>query len=414
MELLYIDPGTGSMLFSVLIGATATLYFLARAIILKLKFLVSGKKGATDKSAHTYVIYNEDKRYQNVFRPVLEAFERHGTEVSYFTSFKNDEAFEAGYKFVKSEYIGEGNAAFARLNLLSADIVLATTPGLGVYQWKRSKNVKHYAHILHSPGDATMYRLFGIDYFDSVLLTGEYYKDDVRYLEKARDLKEKDLTVVGCTYLDFYKERIEKIPAENNHEFTVLLSPSWGPNGLLSKYGERLLDPLLATGWKIIVRPHPQSKISEVEMLERLSKKYEDNRNLIWDYETDNIYSMKKADIMISDFSGIIYDYTFLCDKPVMYVNADTELILYDAYDVPGQKPWQVNAVKEFGIELKEEQFPMIKEVIQNASDSEELARRRTKARQTAWQFEGQAGEKVYEFMTKKEQQLNFTSSSKQ
>ena len=414
MELLYIDPGTGSMLFSVLIGATATLYFLARAVILKLKFILGGKKGAADKSAHTYVIYNEDKRYQNVFRPVLDAFERHGTEVSYFTSFEDDEAFSAGYKFVKSEYIGEGNAAFARLNLLSADIVLATTPGLGVYQWKRSKNVKHYAHILHSPGDATMYRLFGIDYFDSVLLTGEYQKDDVRYLEKARGIKEKDLSVVGCTYLDFYKERIEKIPVEENHEFTVLLSPSWGPSGILAKYGERLLDPLLATGWNVIVRPHPQSKISEAEMLGRLSKKYEGNGNLIWDYETDNIYSMKKADIMISDFSGIIYDYTFLCDKPVMYVNADIELALYDAYDVPGQKPWQVNAVKDFGIELKEEQFPTIKEVIQNASDSEELARRRAKAKQTAWQFEGQSGEKVYEFMTEKERQLNFTGSSEQ
>ena len=41
-SLLYIDPGTGSMLFSILIGATATLYFLARAAVLKLKFLFTG------------------------------------------------------------------------------------------------------------------------------------------------------------------------------------------------------------------------------------------------------------------------------------------------------------------------------------------------------------------------------------
>ena len=32
---LYIDPGTGSMLFSVFIGAAATLLFLARAVFLK-------------------------------------------------------------------------------------------------------------------------------------------------------------------------------------------------------------------------------------------------------------------------------------------------------------------------------------------------------------------------------------------
>ena len=108
---------------------------------------------------------------------------------------------------------------------------------------------------------------------------------------------------------------------------------------------------------------------------------------------------MKKADIMISDFSGIIYDYTFLCDKPVMYVNAEMDLMPYDAYDVPGQKPWQVNAVKEFGIELKEEQFTNIKEVIQSASDSKELAELRAKAKAMAWEHIGEAGKRTVDFM---------------
>ncbi|MCQ2247911.1 MAG: CDP-glycerol glycerophosphotransferase family protein [Treponema sp.] len=399
---LYIDPGTGSMLFSILIGATATLYFLARAALLKVKFLFTGNKGAVDKSTHKYVIYNEDKRYWNVFKPVLDAFERHQTEVTYFTSYKEDNVFNADYKFVKAEYIGEGNAAFAKLNLLSADVVVMTTPGLDVYQMKRSKTVKHYAHLEHSVGDATMYRMFGLDYFDSVLVTGMYKEADVRILEKQRGIKPKEIVSVGCTYLDIFKEKIESIPAEENHKFTVLLSPSWGPSAILTRYGEKLLDPLLATGWNVIVRPHPQSKISEKEMLDRLTEKYADRENLIWDYNSDNFYSMKKADIMISDFSGIIYDYTFLCDKPVMYVNGDMDLRMYDAYDVPGQKPWQVNAVKKFGIELKEEQFADIKNVIQNASDSEELARLRHEAKAEAWDHIGGAGEEVYKFMTGK------------
>ena len=254
-SLLYIDPGTGSMLFSILIGATATLYFLARAAVLKLKFLFTGKKGTADVSAHKYVIYNEDKRYWNVFKPVLDSFEKHHTEVTYFTSYKNDEVFSSDYKFVKAEYIGEGNTAFAKLNLLSADIVLMTTPGLDVYQMKRSKNVKHYAHLEHSTGDATMYRLFGIDYFDSVLATGMYKEKDVRWLEEHRGIKHKEIVSVGCTYLDVYKEKMEKIPVEENHKFTVLLSPSWGPSAILSRYGEKLLDPLLQTGWNVMFCP---------------------------------------------------------------------------------------------------------------------------------------------------------------
>ncbi|MDD7459784.1 MAG: CDP-glycerol glycerophosphotransferase family protein [Spirochaetales bacterium] len=402
LNFLYIDPGTGSMLFSILIGALATVYFLARALWLKLKFLFTGKKGTADNVAHKYVIYNEDKRYWNVFKPVLDAFENHQTEVAYFTSYKEDPVFKCNYKFVSPQYIGEGNTAFAKLNLLSADVLVATTPGLNVYQWKRSKNVKHYAHLEHSVGDATMYRMFGLDYFDSVLVTGMYKEADVRYLEEHRNISKKEIVSVGCTYLDVYKERIEKIPAEENHKFTVLLSPSWGPSAILFRYGEKLLDPLLATGWNVIVRPHPQSKISEKEMLDRLTAKYSDKTNLIWDYESDNIYSMEKADIMISDFSGIIYDYTFLCDKPVMYVNGDMDLRMYDAWYVPGQKPWQVNAVKKFGIELNESQFANIKEVIENASDSKELADLRHAAKNEAWEHIGTAGENVYKFMTEK------------
>ena len=406
LNFLYIDPGTGSMLFSILIGALATVYFISRAAWIKIKFLFTGKKGNIDKSSYRFVIYNEDIRYWNVFKPVLDAFENHETEVTYFTSCKEDPVFKAEYKFVFSQYIGEGNTAFAKLNFLSADVVLMTTPGLDVYQLKRSRNVKHYAHLEHSVGDATMYRMFGLDYFDSILVTGMYKEKDVRWLEEHRNINRKEIVSVGCTYLDEFKKRIEKIPAEEDHKFTVLLSPSWGPSAILSRYGEKLLDSLQATGWNIIVRPHPQSRISEKEILDRLTSRYKDIENIIWDYNSDNIFSLKKADIMISDFSGIIYDYTFLCDKPVMYVNADMDLRMYDAWYVPGQKPWQVNAVKKFGIELKESQFSNIKEIIQNARDSKELEDLRHKAKNEAWENIGFAGEKVYEFMVSRENDL--------
>lgn len=406
LNFLYIDPGTGSMLFSILIGALATVYFISRAAWIKIKFLFTGKKGNIDKSSYRFVIYNEDIRYWNVFKPVLDAFENHETEVTYFTSCKEDPVFNAEYKFVFSQYIGEGNTAFAKLNFLSADVVLMTTPGLDVYQLKRSRNVKHYAHLEHSVGDATMYRMFGLDYFDSILVTGMYKEKDVRWLEEHRNINRKEIVSVGCTYLDEFKKRIEKIPAEEDHKFTVLLSPSWGPSAILSRYGEKLLDSLQATGWNIIVRPHPQSRISEKEILDRLTSRYKDMGNIIWDYNSDNIFSLKKADIMISDFSGIIYDYTFLCDKPVMYVNADMDLRMYDAWYVPGQKPWQVNAVKKFGIELKESQFSNIKKIIQNARDSKELEDLRHKAKNEAWENIGFAGEKVYEFMVSRENDL--------
>lgn len=399
---LYIDPGTGSMLFSIFIGAAATLFFLGKAAILKLKlFLSGGKSGKQDTSFTPYAVYNEGKQYQNVFLPVCEAFEERKTPLAYYTSDENDPVFSKNYEYVKPEFIGEGNRAFVRLNMLSAGVVLMTTPGLQVYQMKRSKNVKHYAHILHAASDATMYRLFGIDFFDSVLLSGDYQKKDIRYLEKERGIPEKKLVIVGCPYLDVLKKKMDAIPNEENHPFTVLVSPSWGPSALLSKYGESLLTPLVETGWRIIVRPHPQSKKSEGEMLDSLTKKYSGSKNLEWDYERDNIYSMKKADIMISDFSGIIYDYTFLCDKPVMYVNAELNLKPYDAWFLPnnGKNIWQFSILKKIGIELKSEQFEDIKNVIQGISDNKELAEARASAKAEAWQHQGEAGENIADFM---------------
>lgn len=406
---LYIDPGTGSMLFSILIGAAATVFFLFRALLLKIKFILSGKKDGSaqvDSSYKPYVIYNEGNQYWNTFKPVVEEFEARKIPLEYLTSSKNDPVFDQKYNYVKAEFIGEGNSAFAKLNMLSAGVVLMTTPGLQVYQLKRSKNVKHYSHVLHMPNDATTYRLFGLDFFDSVLLTGDYQATDLRYLEEKRGINKKELVTVGCPYLDVYKQNIAEIPAEENHPFTVLVSPSWGDVGLLKKYGEKLLDPLSKTGWRIIVRPHPQSKKSETEMLERLTARYKDNPNIVWDYERQNIFSLKKSDIMISDFSGIIFDYTFLCDKPVMYVNAGMDLRPYDAYDLDGKELWQYSVLRKFGTELKEEQFANIKGVIQSVSDSKELEEARHAAKAEAWMHEGEAGKNIVDFMVSKVETL--------
>jgi hypothetical protein len=397
--LLYIDPGTGSALFSILIGVAATVYFLGRTIIIKLKVIFSGGKTANAAiTEHPFVIYCEGKQYWNVFKPVIEEFENRNTALLYLTSAQDDPVFETSWAFVKPEFIGEGNRAFARLNMLRAGICLMTTPGLNVYQLKRSKMVKHYAHILHAPSDATMYRLFGLDYFDSVLLTGGYQAEDIKILERQRRINEKKLITVGCSYLDVYAEKIKNLPAEENHPFTVLVSPSWGTSALLSRYGERLLDPLSASGWRIIIRPHPQSKKSEAALLERLQKRYKNSNNVEWNYEHENIYSINKSDIMISDFSGIIFDYMFLCDKPVLYVNQDFDLRPYDADDIDHEL-WQFKTIKEAGIELKEDDFPRITEIIKNAGDSEALKTVRKIARETAWQYPGEAGKHVFDFM---------------
>lgn len=404
---LYIDPGTGSMLFSILIGAIATLYFLLKAAIIKIKFVISGKRGLqAAETAHPFVIYCEGRQYCNLFAPIAQEFERRKIPLVYYTSAQDDPLLATEHTYVAASFIGSGNAAFARLNLLEADIVLMTTPGLQVYQLKRSKKVRHYAHILHAASDATMYRLFGIDYYDSVLLTGDYQKHDIQELETQRGIAHKELVTVGCPYLDTLAQKLCDIPEETQHPFTVLVSPSWGASAILSKYGEKLLDPLSQTGWRIIIRPHPQSKKSEAALLGRLTERYRQNSSVEWDYSADNIYAMKKSDIMISDFSGIIFDYAFLCDKPVLYVSQDIDLRPYDADDLD-HEIWQFTTLRKIGRELKEDQFDAIQHVIRTAADSTEMQQAREQAKEEAWQHIGQGAARTVDFLVQKQQEFS-------
>jgi len=299
---------------------------------------------------------------------------------------------------ITTEFIGEGNKAFTRLNFLEADVCLMTTPGLDVYQLKRSRGVKHYSHVLHAVDDATSYRLFGLDYFDSVLLSGEYQKEHIRLLEQKRGIKEKELVVVGCPYLDILQEKASLLPIKDQDEFTVLVAPSWGKSGILSRYGASLLDRLVETGFQIIVRPHPQSKQSEKHVLDELTNRYADAKNLSWDYSTENLQALSSSDIMISDFSGVIFDYTFLFNRPFLYVTGEYDSMPYDSYDIEEQ-PWKFRVLPEIGVELKREEFSKIKEVLLEAVNSSELQENRKIAKQTAWQYQGESGERIATYL---------------
>ena len=173
--LLYIDPSTGSMLFAVLIGVVSALFFGFKSLMMKVKFtLCVNVNELKDKNKINYVIFSDHKRYWNVFEPICDEFEKRGVEVHYWTMSNDDPALQKDYKYVKSLFIGAGNKGFAKLNFMNAHICLSTTPGLEVYQWKRSKDVDKYVHIFHNPGvNSGGYKLFGLDYYDVVLAVSE-------------------------------------------------------------------------------------------------------------------------------------------------------------------------------------------------------------------------------------------------
>ena len=394
---LYIDPGTGSAIFSIAIGIAASVYFLARGLFLKLG-VIFFRNRKPNQLRYKFVIYAEDKRYWPFFETVLDEFEKRQTEIHYLTTSPDDPVFSSKYSWVKGKYIGQGNKAYAYLNFLSASFVLTTTPHLDVFQWKRSKNVRHYCHLVHGAGGALLLYLFALDYFDSVLVPGEIEISEIRQLEQIRKLPEKQLVVVGNTFFDRCNEKIEHLPVEEDRRFTVLVSPSWGPSALLAAFGEELLDPLIRTEWRIIIRPHPQSVITEKPMLDKLFERYKKNQNVEWDYNHENIYCLAKSDVMISDFSAIIYDFVFLFNKPVLVNIQNLDFRCLDAHTTK-KEPYFFQAFKKVGIELDVSNLNNIKEIILGLSQDIEMKKNRQDVKKTMWQHPGESGKRIFDFM---------------
>ena len=53
-------------------------------------------------------------------------------------------------------------------------------------------------------------------------------------------------------------------------------------------------------------------------MLKEIQAQYPDSAQLEWNRDTDNYEVLKRADILISDFSGVIFDFALVYDKPVI------------------------------------------------------------------------------------------------
>ena len=362
--LAYIDPGTGSMLFATLIGLVGVAGYFIKGLWLKIRFILSGgKKVGTEENVIPFVIFSDDKRYWPVFEPVCRELDALGFDTVYMTASPDDPALQCEYKHVRSEFIGTGNKAFVRLNFLKATMLLSTTPGLDVYQWKRSRDVQFYVHITHGAnGQVTGYRMFGIDYYDAILLACPCQIDSIRALEKLRGLPEKECQVVGVPYLDELSKRLEKSVVPE-HELTVLVAPSWGKNSLLNKFGNKLLDQLIATKYHIIVRPHPQSFTSEKSLLDRLINDYPD---LEWNRDIDNFDVLNRSDIMISDYSGVIIDFALVFNKPVICAYQDFDNSQYDVWWL-GSPVWAVTANPRIGPTLTDANLSELKELIDTA-----------------------------------------------
>ncbi len=364
----YLDPGTGSMLLSAVVSIVSAVYFLIRGswhFFRSLFYRLIGKAKVYDKSS--IVFYSEGAAYWNTFKPVLEGLERRGVASLYMTSDPNDPGLSFAGQHTSVQYIGTGNAAYMTLNLLEADVCAMTTPGLDVLQIRRSKGVKHYAHIIHAVTDMAIYKLYSFDYYDSILCSGPHQERSIRTLEKLRGTPAKELLHSGCPYLDVLAARLAAEGNNTPDPRCVLIAPTWGANGLLARFGVDLIRPLAEAGYSVIIRPHPQSLKVEAALVESIRADLARFPNVGWDTQADGFASLQAAAVLISDLSGIVFDYAFVFERPVITVRFEPDLRGLEGNDLP-YPAWELTVLDTIGRRIAPEDIASLPTIVHEAA----------------------------------------------
>lgn len=346
----YLDPGTGSMLLSVCIGLLSAAYFMAMKVPSLVRSALFKASGKADRERKHLVIYGESANYWGTFRPLLEELGRRGEAVEYLTSSENDPCFTADLpECITCRYIGTGNTAYTTLNFIKADALVLTTPGIGVLQIRRSKGVGKYIHVLHALGDMHYYKLFSFDYYDAVICNGDFQVKSLRALEALRGTKPKELPIAGCPYLDGLVARRDAQGESRPDPNCVLIAPTWGKLGMFTRFGSAVPKMLAEAGFDVIVRPHPQSYISEAGLMEQVASELSGYHNITWDRNPDGFASLSRASVLVSDFSGITFDFAFGFLRPVVTLFEDNvDPGGFEAFDIPHER-WNTSFLKELG-----------------------------------------------------------------
>lgn len=134
-------------------------------------------------------------------------------------------------------------------------------------------------------------------------------------------------------------------------------------------------------------------------------KQFPDGKQLEWNRDNDNFGVLQRSDILISDFSGVTFDFSLVFDKPIIYADASVEWDIYDACWLE-EKPWTFRILPKLGMQLTEENLPEMKQIIDSCIEDPSYAEGRKQAREETWACIGRSAELTADYLIEKRQSL--------
>lgn len=313
------------------------------------RFSAAGKK--------KIVFYSEKngfyKYYQNVIEEIIR---RSNIVIHYITGDAEDEVFKLESDQFKPYYIGE-NRLIVLMMKLETDIMVMTTPDLENYHLKRSYVQKdiEYVYLPHDVNSANLsFHKDALDHFDTIFTSGPKNKAEIAEREEKYGLSKKHLVEWGSGVIDNMIKGYEGLTDQgekSDEKKTILIAPSWQKDNILDLCIEPILDRLAGQEYHIIVRPHPQYVRHCMDKIECLRKKYEgENIEIQTDFSSNS--TVYTADLLVTDWSSIAFEYSFATLKPVLFINTPMKIMNPD-YQELSTVPVDIELRDKVGISLE-------------------------------------------------------------
>ena len=312
------------------------------------------------------VFYSEKNGFYKYFRDVIEAIQRRtDIIIHYISSDPEDEIFSLENDSFHTYYIEE--KLMVLMMRMDADIVVMTTPDLQKYYIKRSmvRDDVEYVYIDHGMNSVNlMLRKGALDAFDTVFCSNDSVLQEIRAQEKVYGLKQKTLVKYGYAMIDQMIRTYSDQPPVKNEPPVILIAPSWQEDNIMDICIDGILRNLLPLQLQVIVRPHPQYVRHYPEKLDALRKNYRDFTNFCLQEDFSSNQTVFNADILVTDWSGIAYEYAFTTLKPCLFINTPMKVMNPDYRDI-GLEPFDLVIRNQIGIALQPKETDQIADAIE-------------------------------------------------
>ena len=278
------------------------------------------------------VFYSESGGFYRYFKSIIEWLLNHSNvTIHYVTNDPRDAIFERAklQPRIRAYYIGPMRIIPLFMKM-DADMVVMTTPDLNTYQLKRSyvrKDVE-YVYLDHAPASVQMtYRKGAFDHFDTIFANGQYQIDEHRATEKVYGLREKKMVPTGYVLLDDLFENYKPRQRVDRDELLILVAPSHQPGNIFDDHLDRIVGLVRGKNRKIHLRPHPQYTRRFPAKMQAIDEKYKNDVDVMVEMDFSKNSSIYDADILITDWSGIAYEYAFTTKRPVIFINTPMKVV---------------------------------------------------------------------------------------